>query len=111
MKLNFDLRTQIIIEHCNRAYKWYKREHKNILENKSWNNIVVTNPQIADCYLLQPLIDKGGNLFYWLIKQTLITSQGVGRFNCKVNRIPLYQVEHKNGNGGYWIRKLRTKKL
>lgn len=111
MKIIFDLITPIIIEDCNRVYKWYKREYKNILENKSWNNIVVTNPQTADCYLLQPLIDKDGNLFYWLIKQTLITSQGAGRFKCKVNRIPLYQVEHKNGNGGYWIRKLRIKKL
>lgn len=111
MKVNFALNFIIEFEGSNKAYKWYKREYKNILENKSWNNIVVTNPQMADCYLLQPLIDKSGNLFYWLIKQTLITTQGVGRFNCKVKRIPLFQVEHKNGNGGYWIRKIRTKKL
>lgn len=111
MKINFDLSTPIIFEQCNKAYKWYKREYKNILENKSWNNIVVTNPQTADCYLLQPLIDKDGNLFHWLIKQSFITSHGVGRFNCKVNRIPLYPVINVEGNRSYWIKKLRTIKL
>ncbi|MBV6419631.1 MAG: hypothetical protein DAHOPDDO_00854 [Ignavibacteriaceae bacterium] len=111
MKIIFELSTPIIIEDCNRVYKWYKREYKNILENKSWNNIVVTGPQMADCYLLQSLIDKDGNLFYWLIKQNLITSQGVGRFKCKVNRVPLYPVEHIKGKGGHWIRKLNTKKI
>ena len=111
MKLIFDLSTPKIIADCNRVYKWYKREYKNILENKSWNNIVVTNHQLADCYLLQPLIDKDGNLFHWLITQTLITSQGVGRFKCKVNRVPLYPVKYVKGNGGYWVIKLNTKKL
>ncbi len=111
MKLDFELNVPIEFERSSKAYKWYKREYKNILENKSWNNIIFTNAQNADCYLVQSLIDKSGNEFYWLIEQKLITAQGVGRFKCKVNRIPLYQVEHKNGNGGYWIRKLRIKKL
>jgi len=111
MEVNFNLNIPTEFELSNKVYKWYKREYKNILKNKSWNNIICTNPQSADYYLVQTLIDKSGNEFHWLIKQKLITSQGVGRFKCKVNRIPLYPVELVEDKGPYRIKKLKTKKL
>lgn len=108
MKVDFELNFPIESERSSKAYKWYKREYKNILNYKSWNNIIYTGAQTADCYLVQTLIDKNRNEFYWLIKQTLITSQGVGRFKCKVNRVPLYPVELVDDNGGERIKKLKT---
>lgn len=111
MKIIFDTNIPTQFELSNKAYKWYKREYKNILKNKSWNNIIYTSPLFADYYLVQTLIDKSGNEFHWLIKQKLITSQGVGRFKCKVNRIPLYPVELVENNGRKRIKKLKTIKL
>ena len=111
MKIHFDINipTQFIISP--KAYKWYKREYKNIIRYKSWNNIIYTSIQDADCYLVQSLRDRLGAEIYWLIEQKLITSQGVGRFKCKVNRIPLYPVELIDNNGYYKIKKIKDKKL
>lgn len=111
MKVDFALNVPIEFERSSKTYKWYKREYKNILTYKSWNNIIYTSAHTADCYLVQTLIDKSGNEFYWLIEQKLITSQGVGRLKCKVNRIPIYPVELVDHNGGKRIKKLRTTKL
>jgi hypothetical protein len=111
MELNFNLNIPPEFEFINKPFKWYKREYKNILKLQSWNNIIHTSPQFADSYFVQPLIDRSGNTFHWLIKQTFVTSQGVSRFKCKVNREPLYPVELDNGNGPCRIKKLRAKKL
>lgn len=110
MKIFFDTNIPTEFERNRKANKWYKREYKNILNYKSWNNIIYMGAQ-TDCYLVQTLIDKNGNEFYWLIKQKLITSQGVGRFKCKVNRVPLYPVELVDDNGDERIKKLKTIKL
>ena len=111
MKAIFDLIIPKEFERSSKAYKWYKREYKNILIYKSWNNIIYTSAQSADCFLVQSLIDRSGNEFHWLINQKLITSHGVGRFKCKVNRKPLYPVELVRDNGQYRITKLGTNKL
>lgn len=111
MKVNFDFNIPPEFEFINKPFKWYKREYKNILKLQSWNNIILTSPQNADCYFVQSLIDRSGNEFHWLIKQTFVTSQCVGRFKCKVNRVPLYPVELVNGNGPLRIKKLRAIKL